>query len=221
MLDCEVVEHIILKSKDIIILAVKPQIADQLLVMLKGSLDSTNLVISIMAGISLEQISGEVYPAKVIRVMPNTPCQIGAGMSVYCGDNHIPYEDFKFTETILNSMGESLRVKNESLINSAIAISGSGPAYLFCLAESLVLGAQSLGFNEDQANLLVSQTLLGSSKLLSLKEKSAQQLRFEVTSPGGTTEAALAVFESNHVKDILLKGFKTAFERAVELGKNT
>lgn len=204
---------------ELVILAVKPQ--DSLTVLQKIASRSTpeTLVISIMAGISLGEMESQLPGAQVIRCMPNTPCSLQQGMTVYCGNDLVSADSFKLAQVILGAMGQAFQVTDEKMIDAATAISGSGPAYVFFLAEALKEGASQLGFNEEQSDILATQTLLGAAMLLDDSPDSPAELRRKVTSPGGTTEAALNFFADQDVKNTLINGFKAAYDRSLELGR--
>lgn len=206
-------------TQELILLAVKPQDASKVLQDIKSKTNGQTLVISVMAGITLTAMEAQLAEAQIIRCIPNTPCAILQGMVVYCGNQKVSEAALKTAQSILALMGKAFAVDSEILIDAATAISGSGPAYLFYLAEALQEGAIRLGFTEQQADLLARQTLLGASTLLSQSSDSPAELRRKVTSPKGTTEAAIASFDQNELKSILLKGFQAAFDRSLELGK--
>lgn len=205
---------------ELVVLAVKPQDAKPLLKALASKVSEKTLVISIMAGISLTTLESELKQTQIIRCMPNIPCAIQIGMTVFCGNALVTEASLQITKRILTAMGEAIQVKNERMIDAATAISGSGPAYVFYLAEALKEGALRLGFDEDEAGILAMQTLLGAATLLSKSGESPEELRKKVTSPGGTTEAALTVYKTKGLKDILTAGFQAAFERSIQLGKS-
>lgn len=203
----------------VFLLAIKPQNAKSTMLDLKPHLDEKNLTISVMAGITLATMQDILGSKNVVRVMPNTPAAIGMGMSVFYGDAKISPNFFLITESILQVVGKCLKVNSEKMIDAATAISGSGPAYLFYLAEAMTEGAKKMGFSDNEARLLSSQTLLGSASLFSETRQSAQELRSAVTSPGGTTAAAIHVLDNRLVQATFMDAFQAAFERAVELGK--
>jgi len=204
---------------EIVILAVKPQSSADVLEELASKVDSNTLVISIMAGISLSGMEKVLPNAQIVRCMPNTPCSIHLGMTVYCGNNAVSQKGFDLVQGMLETMGKAFMVVDEQMIDATTAISGSGPAYLFYFAEAMRDGAMKLGFNADQALILANQTLLGASTLLVDSGENPEDLRKKVTSPGGTTEAALNSFQKNDLNKKLIEGFKAAFDRSIELGK--
>lgn len=205
--------------QDLVMIAVKPQDAPEVLQNLSPKVSEKTLVISIMAGITVKVMENEIAGAQIIRCMPNTPCAIHLGMSVFCGNGRVSEQSYVTAQSILSAMGRAFRVKDEKMIDAATAISGSGPAYLFYLAEAMKEGAMKLGFDEKQADLLATQTLLGASTLLDRSEDSPEELRRKVSSPGGTTLAATEVFDSKGAKSIFIEGFEAAFQRSIELGK--
>lgn len=202
-----------------VILAVKPQNAEPLLSELSERKEEIEVVISIMAGITISQIENALSDSQIIRCMPNTPAAIRSGMSVFCGNHKVTENTFQATFRIFESIGKTFRVDDELMIDATTAISGSGPGYVYYFAEALYEGAIELGFSQEQAELLSSQTLIGAAELLVQSDDSPEELRIKVTSPGGTTEAAIGYFNDNGLKDLLINGFKEAFKRSLELAK--
>jgi pyrroline-5-carboxylate reductase len=175
-------------------------------------------VLSIAAGVTTASLEGWL-PAgtRVIRAMPNTPALIGAGMAALAGGVHADSDDMGWASEILASVGEVV-VLSETAMDAVTGVSGSGPAYLFLLAEALVDAAISVGLDPVTADTLVRQTLLGSARLLAESGEDAGQLRANVTSPGGTTAAGLAVFESAGLRGIVGDVVTAATRRSQELG---
>ncbi len=205
---------------DIILLAVKPQMMDAVLREIRLVLNSKKLVISIAAGIKTKKIEdrlGNTIP--VVRIMPNTPALVGRGMSVLCGGKFAKQAHLKAANDIFSSMGKVIIIKNESLMDAVTAISGSGPAYVYLFIESLVRAGVRLGLKQKIAEKLVLETLKGSIALLEKTEKKPEDLRRQVTSPGGTTEAALKVFEKKVFHDIVHLAILSAHDRSRELSK--
>lgn len=202
----------------LVILAVKPQDAGEALDQLASKIDEKTLVISVMAGVTLEKMGRHLPKGKLIRAMPNTPSQLMMGMTAYCGGPGVDTDDLSIAQVTLGALGQALQVDNESFIDASTAISGSGPAYLFFLAESMIAAAVEFGFSESDATLLVQQTLLGAANLLDRSDETAADLRAKVTSKGGTTEAALQVFAKHEVMQHLIEGFTAAKKRSEELG---
>ena len=153
---------------------------------------------------------------RVVRVMPNTPLLISNGMSAVAGGSRATDEDLKWVEKLLTGSGKVL-VLEEDLMDVVTATSGSGPAYFFGFVEAMINAAVKLGLSSDDAKLLVVQTLVGSAAMLNESGKDAKTLRENVTSPKGTTAAALAVFESEKWGEIVYEAMKAARDRSIEL----
>ncbi len=202
----------------LVILAVKPQDAEPVMKGLNSKTGANTLILSIMAGITINVLETILPKVQVIRCIPNTPCSIKMGMSVYCGNQGVTRESFGIAQQIFDSLGKAIRVDNEKMIDAATAISGTGPAYVFFLAEAMKQGAIDLGFNESEADTLATQTLLGAASLLDRSDDSPEELRRKVTSPGGTTEAAFKSYDKAKLKKILIDGYQAAFNRSLELG---
>ncbi len=209
-----------LKEKvQLAILAVKPQDSLPLFHQLYPHFAPEGTLISIMAGVSMETISTHFPLASVIRAMPNTPAAIGRGMTVFVGNDKADEIDLDLTKRIFDCLGQSMEIKDEAMMDGVTALSGSGPAYLFYLAEAMMEAAAKLGFSTDQARLLVNQTLIGASHLIKESGEPPSSLRAKVTSKGGTTAAALGVFQEARIKEALIAGIQAAQARSKELGK--
>jgi len=216
------------QNNDIVILAVKPQIMKIVLTEIKPShLDTHRLIISIAAGIQIQTLSHILYNnlkeeshhlLPIIRVMPNTPALIQFGMSAYCGNKFATDNDMQTVHEILTSMGKVIAVE-ESQMNAITAISGSGPAYFFYFVESMIQAANNLGFSEEQSRMLVLQTAEGALQLLKQPDASPIKLRQQVTSKGGTTEAAISLMETHSLKNVIIDAIAHAEIRAKELSK--
>lgn len=175
-------------------------------------------VISIVAGVrccELEEILGE--GVAVLRAMPNMPAIVGAAASALSGGKSAREEDLAWAEAVLSSVGVVARVP-EGLLDAVTGLSGSGPAYLFVLAEAMVEGAVAEGLDRGVARLLANQTLLGASRLLNELDEPAEELRAAITSPGGTTAAGLRVLERNGFRSAVIEAVCAAAERARQLG---
>lgn len=199
------------RGADIIILAVKPQNMDAVLDEIKGV---NKLVISIAAGIKTRKIEEKLGRVPVIRVMPNTPLLAGMGMSALCRGRYAGLRHIRIADRIFSSMGKVILVK-EKQMDAVTAISGSGPAYVYLFIESLIKSAIGLGLSKD----MVIQTLKGALGLLEKTGKSPEELRKQVTSPGGTTEAALKVFQREGFTRIIDKAIRAACKRSRELSR--
>ena len=203
---------------EVVVLAVKPQQAAEVCKSLQTWVKVSQVLVSIVAGVSVAQLREWTGLERVVRAMPNTPAQVNAGMSVYWIDRRLDTVQQMAVRELLESCGTALAVEEESLLDAATAISGSGPGYVFYLAECWQQAAEELGFSNSQAQQLVYQTLLGSIQLWKQSGISPQQLRTQVTSPGGTTEAAIASFERNKLKQLFTEGISQAYQRSQQLG---
>ena len=207
-----------LANTDVLLLVVKPIDLAAVLAEIKGQLNPTALVISFVAGQKIETISkalGERNP--VVRVMPNTPTLIGQGAAGYSVASKLSDSEQSFLVELLSSSGIAIEVA-ESLQDAVTATSGSGPAYFFAFVEAMIAGAKELGLSEEAATKLTVQTFIGAAKLLEESGKSATTLRENVTSPNGTTAAALADFAASDLNKIVAKAMKAAHDRSIELG---
>ena len=203
-----------------VLLCVKPQVFNKIKKTLKNFLSDNQIVISIMAGISTDNLYEGLGIKNVIRVMPNTPGQIGKGISVWYKKNKI---DFKFEEginNILSALGEFEEVYEEEIIDKATAISGSGPGYIFYFMESMLKSCKEIGIDENLSKKLIIKTFLGSAELAKFSEKDFEELKKEVTSPNGTTEAGLKTMTENNLGNAIILGIKSAYKRARELNND-
>jgi pyrroline-5-carboxylate reductase len=212
---CDLAQNV--ESSDVLLLVVKPQDMASVLEEIKGSIKAGALVITFAAGKSTSFISsilGAGHP--VIRVMPNTPALVGAGMSAMSRGAGVTDAQAAFASAFLSATGKAVEVE-ESLQDAVTATSGSGPAYFFAFAEHMIEGAMALGLSKDVATTLTVQTMLGAATLLDQSGKSASTLRENVTSPNGTTAAALASLNESDFAGIVAKAMKAARDRSQEL----
>jgi pyrroline-5-carboxylate reductase len=207
-----------LKGQEIVILAVKPQVLNEVMAGLKNQLKDDQLVISIIAGKNINTLSSGLAHNCIVRSMPNTPAQIGEGMTVWTATPAVTPRQRRCAASILGVMGLEIAVDDEKYLDMATAVSGSGPAYVFLFVESLIAAAVQLGFTPEIAQKLVMQTLLGSSHLLQQSGKTAPELRRMVTSPGGTTAEAIATFEKGGFGQLVADAVKAAHTKAQKLG---
>lgn len=203
----------------VLVLAVKPQGMADALAPLRGRLQPEQTIVSIMAGVRIATIQAALGHSAVVRVMPNTPAQVGLGMNVFYAHPAVHPGQLAAVNALLQASGEVLRVDSEDLIDAATAVSASGPAYVYYVAEHWIRAAQQVGFTEAQAVLLVRQTLKGATALWQSAGASPGRLREQVTSKGGTTAAALDAFSAAGVGPGIETGVRAAFERAKELGR--
>ena len=206
-------------SCDVIVLSVKPQNMDDVLGEIKGAVKKQTLVISIAAGVTTAKIAVALGDSAVIRVMPNTPALVGEGASALFTKNASP-ESIQKALDIFSAVGKAVIVANEDLIDTVTAVSGSGPAYFFLLMEEMITAARQLGLDGDTAKALVLQTAKGASTLAVKAAENGEtpaELRKKVTSPGGTTEAALKVFAKNQFSRLITNALTAARDRSKEL----
>ena len=202
---------------DAVLLVVKPQDMSAVLEEIKGSINPAAVVITFAAGKTISFISNELGTTNpVIRVMPNTPTMVGAGMAAASMGTGVTEAQKKFVLGFLAATGKVIEVA-EDLQDAVTATSGSGPAYFFAFVEAMVAGARDLGLSEEEATILTIQTIVGAAKLLDESGKSATTLRENVTSPNGTTAAALASFGSSDLNSMVAKAMKAASDRSQEL----
>lgn len=203
---------------EIIVLAVKPQVMKEVVSPLSISTESHPLLITIAAGIRVESIHGWVgNKVAIVRAMPNTPALVQTGATGLYANKHTSEEQKQAAESILRAVGLAIWVDEESQMDVVTALSGSGPAYLFLVMEAMEQAGIELGLSNENARLLAIQTAFGAAKLALEIEESPATLREKVTSPGGTTEQALRVFNESQLKDIFNKAMSAARDRAIEL----
>ncbi|GHA91022.1 pyrroline-5-carboxylate reductase [Algimonas arctica] len=188
-----------------ILLAVKPQMFPQMRRQLAEALGEDVLIISIMAGISTQALKDAFPGADIVRAMPNTPAAIGKGVTAFTADPALKSEKVEAIKTLLGATGKVIRIETDEQINAVTAVSGSGPAYIFNLCEALAKAAQSIGLPPDVAAQLARETIIGASALLEASDQSPTELREAVTSPGGTTQAALDVLMADDGQGQLMR----------------
>lgn len=208
-----------ISESDIVILAVKPQDFNDVSVGLKKVLTSDNIIVSIMAGMRLEQIESVLNQKNIIRAMPNSPAELGMGMTAFSSSKDMPIEQIRKAENLLATTGRTVFFENEELLDAVTALSGSGPAYFFYVVKHMIEAGKKMGFDESTSAMLVKQTMLGSYHLINNANKSLDDLIKAVASKGGTTEAALSVFNEKEVGENLQNGIVKARDRAMELSK--
>lgn len=202
-----------------VLLAVKPQQLREV-AQAAAPLCTGRLVVSIAAGVRMTDLSRWLGGhERIVRVMPNTPALVRAGISVACALPGVPAVQREAVTALLEAGGKVVWVEREGMMDAATAVSGSGPAYAFYLIEGMQQAAETLGFTPAEARLLAVQTVLGAAKLAEASEDSAAVLRQRVTSKGGTTEKALLVLEGHGVKAVLVEAIQAAETRARELGE--
>ena len=207
-----------IKRSDIVILAIKPQSLDETMKQIGGKFCKGQLVISIIAGKCIASLQNGLKHDAIVRAMPNTPAQIGYGMTVWTATEAVDGQQMAQTRTILEALGKEIYVADEDSIDMATAVSGSGPAYVFLFMESLIQAAERIGLPHDKAHEMVLQLMVGSIKYVYNSDKPLDKLREMVTSPGGTTAAALNVFANGNLAGLVEEAVTAAYNRAKELG---
>ncbi len=214
--------EVIPNSKQLLI-AVKPQILDSVAADLGQHGTKDQIILSIMAGITTDKLAqaiasqGRIAKPRVIRIMPNTPLQIGAGMAGIAPGQHAQKGDEELALRLFGAAGRAI-VLDESLLDAVTAVSGSGPAYIFYLAQAMQHAATELGLGQH-ADTFVRQTILGAAQLLNATDETPAQLRHKVTSPGGTTEAAIDHLDKYQCSQVITDAVKTAARRSKQLGE--
>lgn len=206
-------------ESDIIIIAVKPQDFDELATELKPILHSAKCIISIMAGMKLTRIEAALNNSNIIRAMPNSPAELGMGMTAFTANKSVPIEQIRKAENLLGTTGRCVFLENEDLLDAVTALSGSGPAYFFYVVKHMIEAGKEMGFDEATSAMFVKQTMLGSFHLINNANKSLDELIKAVASKGGTTEAALTIFNGAQVGENIQKGIVKARDRSVELSR--
>ena len=201
------------------VFAVKPQTLPRLLPELRGTLNDGELVLSIVAGAPIRHFAELLGHPQVVRSMPNTPAQIGEGMTVWTAAAAVTDQQRGWARTIVGSFGHEQYVDDETYLDMATALSGTGPAYFFLLLEAMVDAGVHLGFPRYMAEKLVMQTMIGSALYAQQSGKHLAELKNGVTSPGGTTAAALYELERGGLRTVLTDAIWAAYRRSSELGK--
>ena len=205
------------EKADVIILAVKPNALPEALADLKGRTRADQTVISIAAGVTLSKLCQGLDRQSVVRAMPNTPAQIGEGVTVWTTSGEATEQDKERARTILGAMGKQLFVADEKFIDMATAVSGSGPGYVFLIIESFVDAAVRIGLPRDMALELVMETISGSVHLAQKSGRHPAELRNMVTSPGGTTAEGLHELEEGRLRALLARAIIAGYEKAKAL----
>jgi pyrroline-5-carboxylate reductase len=203
----------------LVVLAVKPQRLSKVLHELKGSIHPEQLVVSIVAGARSEAIAGELLHPAIVRAMPNTPAQIGQGMTAWTATAEVSEAQEREVGALFEALGKAMRVENERQIDMATAISATGPTYVFLMMEALVDAGVHLGFSRHVAQDLVQQMMLGSVMFAMESHKHPAELRNMVTSPGGTSAEAIYQMEKGSLRTVLSKAVWSAYQCAEALGK--
>jgi pyrroline-5-carboxylate reductase len=205
---------------DVVVLAVKPQRLDRVLSDMRGSVKPSALVLSIVAGATIDKISTGLDHQAVVRSMPNTPAQIGEGITVWTAAEAVSGVQKEFAREILNAFGDEIYLDEERFLDMATALSGTGPSYVFLFMEAMVDAGVHLGFSRKVAEILVAKTVRGSVDFYLEPDQRAHLagLRNQVTSPGGTSAAALYYLEKAGFRTAISRAIWAAYERSRELG---
>ncbi|MCC5865770.1 MAG: pyrroline-5-carboxylate reductase [Wenzhouxiangella sp.] len=206
-------------DKQAVVLAVKPQVMDSVLAEIASALDDDTVVISVAAGVSLDQLAASLGRRRaLVRAMPNTPALYGAGITGLAASGHLSDAQRLLVEQIFTSAGEVTWISDESWMDAVTAVSGSGPAYFFALTEHLAKAGAAAGLPAELAALLARQTAIGAGVMLARSDVDAGELRRRVTSPGGTTAAALARFDEDGLALLVERAVDAAVQRGRKLG---
>jgi pyrroline-5-carboxylate reductase len=206
-------------DNSIVVLCVKPQRAKGVLEELNGAVTTSQVVISIIAGITIERISESLHNKLIVRTMPNTPSQIGQGMTAWTASLEVSAEQKEQIKLLLSALGKELYVENENMIDMATSLSATGPTYIFMMMEAMTDAGVHLGFSREVSKELVQQTMLGSTLFAIETNKHPAELRNMVTSPGGTSAEAIYQMEKGSLRTVLSKAIYAAYKKAVELGR--
>ncbi len=207
------------RQAQVVVLSVKPQVLPGVLAELRGAVEPGALVVSIVAGATIASIATGLGHRAIVRTMPNTPAQVGEGMTVWTATPEVSDGQREQARAIVAALGRQLVVEEEKFLDMATAISGSGPAYVFLMMEALIDAAVHLGFSRDAAREMVVQTIRGSAIYAEQQPVHPAELRNRVTSPGGTSADALYQLEKGGFRTVMSDAVLAAFERSVALGE--
>jgi len=208
-----------LGDAEVVVIAVKPQMLVRVMRELRGRLDPDQVVVSIVAGATIRTLVDGLQHAAVVRAMPNTPSQIRHGMSVWAASDACSARQRDLARGVLRALGDERQVADEGFVAMATALSGTGPTYLFAVMEALIDAGVHLGFPRELAHDLVVETLVGSAEFAKRSELHPAQLRNAVTSPGGTSAAAIYELEKGRIRTVFSDAVWAAYRRTLELGE--
>lgn len=206
-------------ENSIVVLCVKPQRIAGVLDELKDVVTEDQLILSIVAGATIDTISNALSNKKICRTMPNTPSQIGHGITAWTCTNEVSNEEREQVKSLLTALGRELYVENENMIDMATSLSATGPTYVFMVMEALTDAGVHMGFSRDMAKELVQEMMLGSVLFAMESDKHPAELRNMVTSPGGTSADAIYQMEKGGLRTVLSKSVFAAYQKAVALGE--
>ena len=209
-----------LPKADIVFVAVKPYHSEDLFKEMKPKINSQQIIVSLMAGVTIDTIKEQLGAIKVVRAMPNLPAKVGKGVTSYTESDAVSKIELIMVRNLLDTTGTSIHVNTEKFIDASTGISGSGPAYVFYFMQSMLEAALKMGFSDYDSKILVSNTFEGAIELFNQSDLSPKSWINRVASKGGTTQAAIDSMEDNNVKQLIQDAAYAAFDRAVELGKD-
>ncbi len=211
----------VVSNSDIIVFAVKPQQYAGMCAPISDLIREDHLIVSIMAGVSTRSIERMFAGRKtrVVRAMPNLPIHVGAGMAGVCKGQFAHEVDLLRAQRIFEAGGRAIVIDDESQMDAVTAVSGSGPAYFYYFVEAMIAAGQRAGLSKPQAEILAKQSCLGAARMMLESGESPQTLRAKVTSPGGTTQAAMEAMTQTQVFDHIVEGLLAAWKRSQELGR--
>ncbi|MFL1013020.1 pyrroline-5-carboxylate reductase [Flavisericum labens] len=208
-----------LSDADIVFIAVKPYHSDALFEEMKPMLNKGQIIVSLMAGVTIEAIQQKLNAKKVVRTMPNLPAQVGKGVTSFTESDDVSKVELVIVRNLLDTTGASIHVSTQNFIDASTGISGSGPAYVFYFMQSMLEAAKKMGFSEHDSKVMVTNTFEGAVELYKQSDITPETWISRVASKGGTTQAAIDSMVSNNVNQFIQDGAFAAFNRAVELGK--
>ena len=203
---------------DILVLSVKPQVMEKVLPQLRRGAHDASLILSIAAGVKIDTIVNGIANPSVVRAMPNTPAQIGQGITVWTATSEVPDELREQARQLLGALGAEIYMEGEGYLDMATALSGTGPAYVFLFMEAMIDAGVHMGFSRRDAEQLVLQTVRGSVEYAQASGSHLAELRNQVTSPGGTSAEAIYHLEKGGLRTVLARAVWAAYQRSVALG---
>jgi pyrroline-5-carboxylate reductase len=206
------------QAADVLVLSIKPQVLGHVMPEMRRATHSVKLILSIIAGQTIRTIVEGFANPSVVRSMPNTPAQIGQGITVWTATPEVPADQREQAEALLGALGEQLYVDDERYLDMATALSGTGPAYIFMFMEALIDAGVHMGFSRRDAERLVLQTMRGSVEYAAASGLHPAQLRNQVTSPGGTSAEAIYYLEKGGLRTVISRAIWAAYQRSVSLG---
>jgi len=209
----------VVENADIIVISTKPQVVGQVFHSLNGKGSRASMVLSILAGVKIGALAEGLFNPNIVRAMPNTPAQIGEGITVWTATPEVPDGSRDEARALLGALGEEMYVDDEKFLDMATALSGTGPAYVFLFMEALIDAGVHMGFSRRDAERLVLKTVRGSVDYAMHSGLHPAQLRNQVTSPGGTSAEAIYQLEKGGLRTVISRAVWAAFQRSVALGK--